>query len=44
MIIHPDDANALIDAELKSKDIKKYYDAGKFYKETPDIKTYAKRM
>jgi len=44
MIIDPASAMALTDAEAKAKDMKKYYVAGKFYKETPDIKSHATSM
>jgi len=44
MIIDPASANALPEAEAKAEDLKKYYVAGKFYKETPDIKSHAKSM
>ena len=37
MIIDPASAMAMTDAEVKAKELKKYYVAGKFY---PDMKQY----
>tara|TARA_B100000902_G_C27314169_1_gene920220 strand:+ start:2468 stop:4114 length:1647 start_codon:yes stop_codon:yes gene_type:complete len=41
MIIDPASAMAMTDAEVKAKELKKYYVAGKFY---PDMKQYSKAM